>query len=91
MSLLPTQARRKCLWAVAGCYLLVVRGVVEQALARDSLDSPDFTLFYTQETAPLARKVASATNHVNLGTVRWKCVPRSLDCFPLHSPLPYKS
>lgn len=49
-------------------------GVIGQALARDSLDSPDFTLFYTQETAPLAHKVASATNHVNLGTVRWKYV-----------------
>lgn len=47
-----------------------------QALARDSMDSPDFTLFFTEETEPLARKVAAVTNHVNLGTVRWKCVSR---------------
>ena len=40
------------------------------------MDSPDFTLFFTEETEPLARKVAAVTNHVNLGTVRWKCVSR---------------
>lgn len=44
-----------------------------RALARDSMDSPDFTLFFTEETEPLARKVAAVTNHVNLGTVRWNC------------------
>jgi len=41
-------------------------------VARASMDEPEYTLFYTEHTKSLAQKIRATSDHITLGTVRWK-------------------